>query len=371
MDNIIQQPKPVLFGVERFGPHGAGVITINRPPQLNALNTECYRLIEPKLRQWVKDPEVAFLLLEGAGEKAFCAGGDVKTLALEIKKHGIAYAKEFFECEYGVDGLIHHFPKPVVAFLNGITMGGGIGFSRGAKFKIATEKTVMAMPETAIGLFPDVGATRFLHDLPMSFGLFMGLTGFRLQGPEAVDFALCDFYCPSSLWRKVRADLLRLNLTEDAKINHQLIAQYLSAILKRPDKSQLFHEWESVQEKLKFKDYFQWRDAFLGLKNLSPRWKEAQDKFFNGSPTSRRVFFVAFQKHRSLSILDTLAAEWDMAVAFCKQHDFSEGVRAVLIDKDQNPVWQPSDDKSVSDSFIEAHFSSGETNPLRLHGIRA
>jgi enoyl-CoA hydratase/carnithine racemase len=358
--------KPVLFGVERVGPQGVGVVRLSRPEVLNSLDTSCYVLLEDKLKEWAKDPEIAVVILTGAGEKAFCAGGDVKTLVLDGQKKGPSVAREFFTREYFVDYLIHSYPKPVLALMDGLTMGGGVGLSVGASHRVVTEKTVVAMPELSIGLFPDVGASHFLHRAPEPLGLFLGLTGARISASDAIYCGLADFYLPSIHKRKLLVDILRLSWATNADQNHKVLTEFLKHSLKespQPTNAEAFVK--ITQAMASTKTLGELDEHLMQLKAAEPTDQFLQDaltRFAAGSHLSRKVFFEAYNRHRNLTIGETLSREWDMAIRFSREREFHEGVRAVLIDKDQKPAWGFKSYDDVKN--IDQYFSSGEPNLL-------
>lgn len=354
--------KPILFSEESLGKRSVGVIQLHRPKALHALNTECYSILEPRLLEWAKDDQIAAIIIEASEGRAFCAGGDVKTLVIETQKKGLSYAKDFFTREYFVDYLIHAYPKPVIAFADGITMGGGVGLINGAAHRVVTERTVMAMPEQAIGLFPDVGATRFLHNLPENFGLFMGLSGARLQGVDALAVGLADYYIPSALMRKVRSDVLRLPWTDSAKLNSQMITDYFKKALPPAPLSLNWEVYSEIQPYFNTQDYHDLHAKMLNHSAKSQFVSENRERFLAGSPTSKQVFFAAYHRHKNFSMADTFIAEWEMAIRFSKENEFFEGVRAVLIDKDNNPRWNPVDEKAVQN--VSRFFHSEEENLL-------
>src|SRR3989338_11248303 len=184
---------PVLFSEESAGRFRVGFITLDNPGSLNALDLRMLYAIEQKLLEWRARADIACLVLNATSEKAFCAGGDVKSLVNELKKEdNSAYGREYFAAEYFVDYFIHVYPKPILCWADGITMGGGIGIMNGASHRVVTERTVLAMPEIFIGLFPDVGGTYFLNRLPEGLGLFLGLTGARFDGLDAVALRMAE-----------------------------------------------------------------------------------------------------------------------------------------------------------------------------------
>lgn len=370
----ILETKPVLFAEERVGKFFLGVIELNRPQSLNALNTLSYDLIESRLAKWESNESIAAIIIHSRSDRAFCAGGDVKNLVIATKEHGISAAKDFFTREYFIDHLMHVYRKPIIVFADGTTMGAGIGLMNGASHRVVTERTIMSMPEQAIGFFPDVGATQFLYHLPHRFGLFMGLCGARIKGEDAINVGLADFYMESKSKRKIHADLLRLPWVGRANEDHELATHYLARALKRPPRrspdSDLFSIYQKELapffieiNKFDQNSYLRVFEQFLEHTPQSEFIAENKKRFLSGSPTSKQVFFEAFDRHKNLKISEVFCVEWEMAISFSKENEFYEGVRAVLIDKDQNPKWNPADETNVKN--IERFFLSGEENELR------
>src|ERR1044071_8641342 len=223
-----EQPK-VRFIEEKAGRYIVGFIALDHPRALNALDLAMLQAIGDRLLEWRGREEVACIVLHSDSERAFCAGGDVKTLAVALETpDGLALAREYFTTEYFVDYLIHAYPKPILCWADGITMGGGIGVMNGASCRIVTERSMLAMPEVAIGLFPDVGATYFLSRLPRRIGLFLGLTGAQLSGYDAVTLGMADGLAPSDRKSAVFSGLRELAWTRDANANKEALRMYLA-----------------------------------------------------------------------------------------------------------------------------------------------
>jgi enoyl-CoA hydratase/carnithine racemase len=360
--------KPILFSEESYGGKRLGVIELNRQKILNALDTECYNFLEAKFERWAADSSVAAIVVHTRNERAFCAGGDVKNLILKIREQGLNYAKEFFTQEYFIDHWIHQFQKPMIVFADGITMGAGAGLMNGASHRIVTERTVFAMPEQAIGLFPDVGATSFLSRVPDYFGLFMGLTGARVRGADVVRTGLADFFMTSNIKRRVMADLLKLPLESKPENDHNIISQYLAKALPPPPVAQDFFDYQKHI-------WPQWQrigvqpDRYEPLAHIIKHYRgdsaflnDAKSRFQTGSPTSKRLFFEAYFRHQNKSITDVFLSEWQMAIQCSKEREFDEGVRALLIDKDSKPQWHPQHESEVQN--LERFFQQNEPNDL-------
>ncbi|XP_049743654.1 3-hydroxyisobutyryl-CoA hydrolase, mitochondrial isoform X2 [Elephas maximus indicus] len=299
----------------------AGVITLNRPKFLNALNFTMLRQIYLQLKTWEQDPETFLIIIKGAGEKAFCAGGDI----IEVSEAGKAkqkLAQDFFREEYIMNSAIDSCRKPYVALIHGITMGGGVGLSVHGQFRVATEKTVFAMPETAIGLFPDVGGGYFLPRLQGKLGYFLALTGFRLKGRDVHKAGIATHFVDSETLGMLEEDLLALKSPSRENIADVLEIYHTKSKIDQ-DKSFILEEHMG-----KINSLFSANTMEQIIENLQ------QD----GSPFA----------------LEQLKGG----------HDFHEGVRAVLIDKDQSPKWKPADLKEVTDEDVNNHFKSLGSNDL-------
>jgi enoyl-CoA hydratase/carnithine racemase len=221
----------VLFSEQQSGHYAIGTIAVDNPRTLNALDMSMLRAMESKLLEWRARDDIACVVLHADSEKAFCAGGDVKSLVKGLQREpGMRFAVEYFKTEYFVDYLIQVYPKPILCWADGITMGGGIGIMNGASCRVVTERTVMAMPEIAIGLFPDVGSTYFLNRLPAGLGLFLGLTGARFDGRDAVAIGMADGFAPSGKKQEVFAGL-QTPLARRSVNDRKLLRDYLDSFV--------------------------------------------------------------------------------------------------------------------------------------------
>ncbi|XP_072743158.1 3-hydroxyisobutyryl-CoA hydrolase, mitochondrial [Anoplolepis gracilipes] len=328
-----------------------GVIVLNRPKALNALNLSMVQKIYPILKEWESLKKL--VIIEGAGEKAFCAGGDVKSLVLALNEpKGNNLGAEFFRKEYTLNYLIGTYSKPYIAIINGITMGGGVGLSVHGKYRVATEKTLFAMPETAIGLFPDVGGSYFLSRLKGKLGLYLGLTGHRLKGVDVLLAGIATHFVPSEKLADLKRDLLALQNTTDTvdeilnkyqpKLNHEFSLA--------PHMSQIEHYFsapsvEEIIERLK-KDNSEWAQ-----KNV--------EMLLKMSPSALKVSKKAIDEGKGKSLAECLEIEYRLAyTALSRDGDFYEGVRALLIDKDQKPVWKPTSLADVTDEYVNKRFAT-------------
>jgi len=333
----------------------AGVITMNRPRVLNALNLSMVRQIYPQLKKWEKDSEIDIVIIKGRGEKAFCAGGDIRAVT-EAGKVGDSLAQDFFQEEYILNNAIGTYQKPYIALMDGITMGGGVGLSVHGRFRVATERTLFAMPETAIGLFPDVGGGYFLPRLQGKLGLFLGLTGFQLKGCDVQRAGVATHFVLSNKIPDLEKELVDLKFPSTEDISRVLESFQNKSGLnsQRPfvldkhmsDIDRLFSSSsvEGIIQNLK-----------TDGSDFAMKQVEALSRM---SPTSLKITYKQLQAGASLSLQDVLVMEYRLSQACMRGCDFYEGVRAVLIDKDQNPKWNPSTLEEVSYQSVDQCFSS-------------
>jgi enoyl-CoA hydratase len=349
----------ILFGCEG----GVGTVLLNRPHALNAFTLGMYRQFDPMLRAWADDPAIRAVLVEGAGDRAFCAGGDVRAV-YEAGK-GISgdrdFTSVFFAEEYRIIHRIHHYPKPYIAIMDGITMGGGAGVSVNGAYRIATEKTMFAMPETGIGLFPDVGATRFLNLCPGHIGRYLGLTGARLGAADALYCGLATHFVPRD-----RVPELKAALTSIAWEPGREPAQ-TKAILEKfandPGPPPLAARRAIIDRCFAGDTVEAILDA-LQSETEDRGWAaETRALLLTKSPTSLRITLRQLVLGQGFDLEGALRLEYRMTQHVMAAHDFYEGIRAVLVDKDQKPRWRPESLAEIDAAAVEAYFAplgSGE-----------
>jgi len=322
----------------------AGIITLNRPRALNALTLNMVREIHPKLLAWASDPAVERVIIRGAGDKAFCAGGDIRAL----HDWGKAQAPEFlgfYGEEYQLNTCIKHFPKPYIALLDGITMGGGVGLSVHGSHRIATEKLTFAMPETGIGLFPDVGGSYFLPRCPGEVGMYLGLTGARTKAADALYAGIATQMVPSAAIPALVEALVEAEDVDAAIARHQVPAGDAPIAPHREAIDRLF-AGNSVEE------------IIAHLDADGSEWAAQQAAILRTkSPTSMKITFHQLREGAKLSFDDCMRMEYRLVHRILHGHDFYEGVRAVIVDKDQSPKWKPAALADVSAADIDAYFA--------------
>jgi enoyl-CoA hydratase len=344
--NNAADPAEVL--VETRG--GLGLLTLNRPKALNALSLGMIELIEAALAGWAADDRIGAVLIQGAGEKSFCAGGDVRAIAtVDGSPETERLKRLFFASEYQLNYHIHTYRKPFLALIDGITMGGGCGLSLHGSHVIATERSALAMPETVLGLFPDVGATWFLNQLQGEMGLYLGLSGVRLRANDLVALGLATHFVPASAGPALIADLAAGPL--DAVSIDAALARHAGdpgapgVALRQAEIDRLFAGGtiEAIAE---------------ALAGADQDWaREALNTVGRASPTSLKITLRQLRGGRGLDLARMLRIEYRLAVRCTAGHDFPEGVRAILVDKDNAPRWRPDRLEALDAAAIEAYFA--------------
>ena len=321
--------------------NGTGVITLNRPGALNALSLPMIRGIRSALQNWAADPDVHTVVFTGAGNKAFCAGGDVKAVyEAGIFDRNTDLAREYFAEEYQMNREIFHFPKKTVAIMDGITMGGGFGVAGPCKIRIATENTVFAMPEVGIGLFPDVGSMYALTRVPDRLGHWLALTGEKVTGLGMMASGLATHFVMSN---DIHPNDIN-GMLEKAQIRHDLeteTKQFVSEITSR------CFNFKRVEDVL---DCLNEDKSDFALQTVS--------LIRSKCPTSVKLTHAYFQKMMDKSFNEVTAMDYRLAIRCMMGDEFYEGIRAQLIDKDKNPQWNPARLEDVSEEVIEAYFNN-------------
>ncbi len=345
---------------------GLVIVTLNRPRALNALSFAMCRALYDGLARWQSDPGVGAVLIKGAGERAFCAGGDLRWLYGVLAEQGIETALAFYALEYAMNARLHHFAKPYVALLDGITMGGGAGVSMHGSHRVVTERTVFAMPETGIGLFPDVGATYVLPRLKGALGMYLGLTGARLNAADCIWAGLGSCHIPAERLDALENALAGADFSADA---HGAVDRLLSRFQTQPGLVSLAENIDRIDSSYGRTDL---RAVLRALGQENTGWGEAQlAQLSTKSPTSLAVTFRQLQEGAALDFNSAMRLEYRLVPRFLAGHDFREGVRALIIDKDGRPRWRPSRLEEVSPGEVEDYFRPLPAGELQLNGNAA
>lgn len=339
-----------------------GIATLDAEASLNALSLPMIQALQAQLEQWAANPQIVCVLLRGKGTKAFCAGGDVRALAQACRAQpGVVptLAAHFFEAEYRLDYSLHTYSKPLICWGHGHVLGGGMGLLQGASIRIVTPSSRLAMPEVGIGLYPDVGASWFLSRLPGKLGLFLGLTGSPINARDALDINLADRFLLDEQQDEMLEGLLQLNWEErtDVQLNSLLKALQQEAHDQLPEP-----QWLPRRARI---------DELLDVGNLTCAWNaisrlqrdqdlllaKAAKNLVEGCPLTAHLVWEQISRVRYLSLAQVFQLEYTMSLNCCRHPEFSEGVRARLIDKDQKPRWHWQDVASIPSAVVEAHFA--------------
>ncbi|MBZ5213953.1 Short-chain-enoyl-CoA hydratase [Bacillus paralicheniformis] len=346
----------VLFSVNQ---NGAAAIVLNRPKALNSLTYDMVRLIGEKLNEWETDQNVSVVVIKGAGPKGLCAGGDIKALyEARSSKQALQEAECFFETEYEVDMAVHRFPKPIIACLDGIVMGGGVGLTYGASHRIVTERTKWAMPEMNIGFFPDVGAAYFLNRAPGHIGRYLGLTASVIHAADVLYINGADAYMESGALERLiqtveQTDWRLVNVEE--KLN-QLIGESKT---KPSQESTLARDQQAIDRHFK---YDKLEEILQSLESEGSTFSSNVKKtMLSKAPFSLKITLKQLADGRQKTLEECFATDLVLAKNFLKHDDFFEGVRSVLIDRDQSPNYKYRHVSDVTDEAVDRFFQPSES----------
>jgi enoyl-CoA hydratase len=321
-----------------------GRIELRRPKALNALTLDQVHAMDPQLRAWAEDSRVKAVLITGEGHKAFCAGGDIRALYDAGQRHDAGYFRAFYRDEYRLNRRIKTYPKPYVALHDGIVMGGGVGVSVHGSHRVATENVMFAMPETGIGMFPDVGGTWFLPRLPGEIGTYLALTGARLKAADCLYAGVCTHLVAAGR----REDLI-------AALQGGEVDAVLAEFAVQPGPAPLA-EHRATIDRCFAADRVE--DILAALAAEGNEWAEqTRNTILAKSPIATKVTLRQMRLGRTLDFDDCMRTEYRLSQRFMAGGDFFEGVRAVIVDKDQSPRWQPASLEAVSDTEVEAFFA--------------
>jgi enoyl-CoA hydratase len=333
-----------------------GLITLNRPKALNALTLTMILSIQKQLSLWKQDEHIRAVIVQAVPGAAFCAGGDIRSL-YNLGKLNDSEQMEFFWHEYRLNHFIHHLGKPYISLIDGMVMGGGVGISLHGSHPIATERFVFAMPETGIGFFPDIGASYLLTRCPGNLGVYLGLTGNRLDSQDALAAGLVKYRVSSEHIPNLVHVLKNTDLSGNVFKEIEGCFREYSINSFTPESSQITPEVDAcfahtTVETIK-----------SALQNLGGDYPLSIEKAMSQkSPLSLKVTLAQLQKAKGLTLAQCLKMDYDLVSHFMKGEDFYEGVRALLIDKDKMPRWNPKDLEGVTQSMVEAYFTRTHPN---------
>lgn len=354
-----------------------GVATLNAPAALNALSLAMVQRLASTLQRWASDPQVVGVILQGSGEKAFCAGGDLRGLYQSLRDCGSGanpHAENFFAQEYALDYGIHTYPKPLLCWGQGIVMGGGIGLMAGASHRVVTTSSKLAMPEISIGLYPDVGGSWILRRMPGRVGLFLALTGAHLNAADALFCGLTDFHVGAHTRDELQVTIAASHWTDDSAQNRTQLSHLLTSLAEHANDSMpVSHvrtHWDSIQALVAGDDLLDISARLRTLHSGDTWLDQAASNFNHGSPTSAAVSFALWQRVRHMSLAEVFRLEYSASLGCCAHPDLAEGIRALLIDKDRRPRWTPATLEEVTPPWIEEHFQPRFDGPHPLEALR-
>lgn len=347
-----QAEAPVLVEVR----NRVGYLTLNRPAGLNALTLPMVRILHPQLQAWADDPEIVAVVMRAAGEKAFCAGGDIRAL-YDSHLGGDTEHFTFFEEEYALDQYIHAYAKPLLALMNGFVLGGGMGLIQGASQRVISERSRMGMPEVGIGYFPDVGGSYFLSRLPGNLGIYLGVTGNIISAADALYVGLAD-HCVTHErfaelerrldqqdWRQPAAEAIESLL--DALGSRTLADATLPALAPAIEEHFAHDSMAAIRQSLAAEDRAEYRG-----------WAAETLKIIEGrSPLAVNVTLELLRRGRDKSLAQCFEMELKLDHQWFERGDFIEGVRALIVDKCKNPQWNPPTFEQVSAEQVASYFA--------------
>ncbi|WPG40089.1 enoyl-CoA hydratase/isomerase family protein [Variovorax sp. EBFNA2] len=369
-DNVVLFNEIQTAGGQRFA-----VATLNAPASLNALSVDMVRLLTPKLREWAADAGIVGVLLDAAGEKAFCAGGDLRQLyqtLLDCGPERNTYAEDFFREEYELDHLIHTFPKPFLCWGHGIVMGGGVGLLAGASHRVMTLQSRIAMPEINIGLYPDVGGSWFLRRTPGRTGLFLALTAANINAHDTIFCGLADVLVPQERKADVLATIASTQWTGgDARADRATLSRILAKAGEGTEMpaSKVREHYDTINALMAGDDLLDIAKRLRDVQSDDAWLQTASKTFTKGAPSSIALSFELWQRVPRMSLAEVFRLEYWASLGFCANKDFAEGIRAVLVDKDRNPRWNPATLEEITPAFVDDHLRPRGEMPAELASL--
>ncbi len=336
--------------------NGVGWIVLNRPEKLNALSVPMIDQLYALVSAWKKNSEVKLVVIEGAGEKAFSAGGDVRHLYDQKKSEVHEVAASFFGTEYKMNMVLHTFGKPVVTLASGIVLGGGVGIAVTGTHRIVTESTKWAMPEMNIGLYPDVGGSYFLNKMPHALGRYLALTSSMIKAADVLYAGAADYYMPSAKLEALRKEIASEVWTDGCAEKLEMIIGKYEEVC--PETASFEALCGTIEEHFKHDSLEAIVEALSISASAGDAWAgSVKALILEKSPTSLKVTLEQLVRGAGLPLKDCFVMELNMSMNFMDSHDFFEGVRSVLVEKDKHPNWKPASLDAVTRDQVEAFFT--------------
>lgn len=359
----MSEPEVLFETLPSTNEKSIGIATLNVEKSLNSLSLAMVDSLRPQLAQWEQDDSIACVILQGSGDKAFCAGGDVVQLYRSACEQN-DYAPTFFEREYRLDYQLHTYKKPLIVWAGGIVMGGGLGLMNGGSHRVVTESSLIAMPEITIGLYPDVGGTWFLNRMPGKTGLFLALTGASINGADALFTGLADRFIAQEKRAALVDTLTAVAWSKNprkhfAQVTHVLREYEQQSIdLDLLPVSQVRAHYDDIQSLCDGDDIDAIVDDILAWSGESRWLGRAVKKLASGCPTTMRLIDEQFRRGKYLSLKEAFQFELILSINCARFGNFREGVRALLIDKDMQPRFSPATLREVEQDYVDAHFKA-------------
>ncbi len=353
----------VTFSEHPAGRLAIGRISLNVEATLNSLTREMVDAISRQLESWAVDDHIVAVFIDGEGDRAFCAGGDVRALresSIATPGGPCVYAENFFAREYRMNYLLHAFEKPLICWGHGVVMGGGLGILAGCQFRIVSENTRIGMPEITIALFPDVGGSWFLNKMDGQIGRFLALTSSHINGTDALYCGLGTHFLAHKQKALVLSKLSELPWKSEVGTNRDMVHEFLNGLTSDAPQPQghLEHNMETIND-------WMLGDDLEVISKLVSEWdgedawlKKARDGFKHGSPLAAHWIFRQLNQSRDATLREVFESELILACNIMRHPEFAEGVRALLIDKDRSPIWAYPDLQSVPNELINNFFSA-------------
>ena len=348
--------------------HRIGLLTLNAEKALNTLTLDMIDGMQHAIDLWRDDPQLVAVILQGAGDRAFCAGADIRALresSLANPGGPCTYAEDFFAREYRLDYQLHQYAKPIICWGNGVVMGGGLGLLQASSHRVLTETARLAMPEVTIGLFPDVGGSWFLNRLPGNAGLFMGLTGAPLNAVDGLYAGLADHLIEADMHEQFLAAMVKQPWTTDSAQNWNRVSQLLTGLgvksAENLPKAQLEPAMEFLSELCSGADGPAVIERISAAVTDNSWVKSAAETLKRGSPLAALCIYQQLKRASGMTLADVFQSELVLATQLVRHPDFAEGVRALIVDKDRSPQWQHQGAAQVSQLELEAMFHAPQT----------